>query len=96
LEEEKVTSIDDDLIESTDAVDNIISSDIVEAEETVVDPFLDQTNGVLVMGGEEERLQMDEVPVESAEPGAMVKLRKRNNQISLIFLDLTKLFIQVN
>ena len=67
-----MTSIDDELIETSDSVDNIAGSDIVEAEETVVDPFLDQTNGVLVMGGEEESLQMDEVSVEGAEPGAMV------------------------
>ena len=72
MEEEKVTSIDDDLIEASDPEVSIVGSDIVEAEETVVDPFLDQTNGVLVMGGEEEKLEVNEANA-SVEPGTMVK-----------------------
>ena len=67
LEEEKVTSIDDELMESSNPVEKLTASDMVEVEETVVDPFLDKTNGVLVMGGED--LEKEETAVE---PGVTV------------------------
>lgn len=66
FEEEKVTSIDDDLIETSDPVRKIIL-------DSDSDPLLDQSNDVLVIS--EEKLDKDEDPVSTPAPGAMVCIK---------------------